>query len=141
MEKFEGIIGNITTNNYPTFTNDEILGEEAGHNKALHVSVKCMNHILARVKVDNSSLLKVMPKAPLAKLSYDGSFMKPSIMVVRAFDRSPGEVIAKISLSTQIYPITFEVTFQIMDITPTYNGLQGRPWRIHCVKLVPSTLH
>lgn len=82
-----------------------------------------------------------MPKAPLAKMSYDGSFMKPSIMVVRAFDRSPGEVIAKISLSTQIYPITFEVTFQIMDITPTYNGLQGRPWRIHCVKLVPSTLH
>ena len=54
MEKFEGIIGNITTNNYPTFTNDEILGEEAGHNKALHVSVKCIENFLCYTILNTS---------------------------------------------------------------------------------------
>ncbi|XP_020221065.1 uncharacterized protein LOC109803801 [Cajanus cajan] len=39
-EKFEGIVGNITANNYLTFTDDEIPEERAGHNRALHISVK-----------------------------------------------------------------------------------------------------
>jgi len=45
LDKFEGIVGNITTNNYLTFTDDEILAEGRGHNKALHVSVKCLDHV------------------------------------------------------------------------------------------------
>lgn len=44
-EKFEGIVGNITTSNHLTFTNDEMHVEGAGHNKALHISVKCRDHI------------------------------------------------------------------------------------------------
>ena len=40
----------------------------------------------------------------------------------------------------QIGPCTFNVEFQVMDISPSYNCLLGRPW-IHIVGAVPSTLH
>lgn len=37
------------------FTNDEILVEEARQNNALHISVKCMNHILEKVLVESDA--------------------------------------------------------------------------------------
>ena len=61
VDKLGSIIGNITTDNYLTFTDDEIPSEGMGHNKALHISVKCKDHIIARVLVDNGSSLNVMP--------------------------------------------------------------------------------
>jgi len=115
-EKFEGIVGNVTASNYLTFTDEEMLAKGAGHNKALHISVKCMDHVLARVLVDNGSSLNVMPKTTLAKLPSDESHMKPSTMVVCAFNRSHREVIGEISLPIQIGFITFEVVFHVMEI-------------------------
>ena len=55
IEKFGGIINNITASNYLTFTEDELPIEGRGHNKALHVSVKCVDHMVAKVLVDNGS--------------------------------------------------------------------------------------
>ena len=86
MEGFEGIVGNITTNNYLTFAKEEIPVEGRGHNRALHVSVKCMEHIMAKVLIDNNSSLNVMPKSTLNKLPFNVSHLKPSSMIVRAFD-------------------------------------------------------
>jgi len=43
VEGFEGIVSNITANNYLTFVEEEILVEGRGHNRALHVSIKCMD--------------------------------------------------------------------------------------------------
>ena len=40
----------------------------------------------------------------------------------------------------QIGPVTFEITFHLMDIIPAYNCLLRRPW-IHSTDMVPSTLH
>jgi len=42
VEGFGGIVNLITTNNYLTFPEEEIPAEGRGHNRALHVSVKCM---------------------------------------------------------------------------------------------------
>ena len=53
VEGFEGIGNNITANNYLTFVEEEISVEGRGHNRALHVSVKCMDHIVAKVLIDN----------------------------------------------------------------------------------------
>ena len=53
MEGFEGIVNNITANTYLTFADEEIPVEGRGHNKALHVSVKCLDHIVAKVLIDN----------------------------------------------------------------------------------------
>ena len=53
--------------------------------------------------------------------------MKPSIMVVRAFNGFRREVIGEINLPIQIGPITFEVVFHVMDIALAYSCLLGRP--------------
>ena len=51
MEGFMGTINNITANNYLTFVDEEISVEGQGHNRALHVSIKCLDHIVAKVQV------------------------------------------------------------------------------------------
>jgi len=88
LDKFERIVSHITANNYLTFTEEEIPSEGRGHNKALHISVKCMNHFISRVLVDNGSSLNVMPKTTLNKLHGEGIHLCPSTMVVRALDGS-----------------------------------------------------
>ena len=46
----------------------------------------------------------------------------------------------EIEIEMQIGPYTFNVEFQVIDISPSYNCLLGRPW-IHIAGAVPSTLH
>ena len=46
----------------------------------------------------------------------------------------------EIKIEMQIGSYTFIVEFQVMDISPSYNCLLGRPW-IHIVGAVPCTLH
>ena len=140
VEGFRGIINNITVNNHLTFADKEMPVEGRGHNKALHVYVKCMDDIVAKVLIDNGSSLNVMPKTTLDKLPFDASYMRPSSMVVRAFDGSRCDVRGEIDLPIQIGPHTCQITFQVMDINPAYSCLQGRPW-IHSVGVVPSTWH
>ena len=92
VEGFGGIINNIAANIYLTFTNEEIPIEGQGHNRALHISVKCLDHIVAKVLIDNDSSLNVVPKATLDKLPFNASHLRPSSMVVRAFDENRQDV-------------------------------------------------
>ncbi|KAA0043107.1 Gag-pro-like protein [Cucumis melo var. makuwa] len=140
VEKFSGIIGNITSSNSIVFTDDEIPPEGLSHTKALHIQVKCKDYVIARVLVDNGSTLNIMPKSTLLKLPVDMSHIKLSTMVVKAFDGSRREVMGDIELPVKIGPCIFNIVFQVMEITPTYSFLLGRPW-IHSVGVVPSTLH
>ena len=48
--------------------------------------------------------------------------------------------LGEIEIEVQIGPCTFNVEFQVMDISPCYNCMLGRPW-IHIARAVPSTLH
>ena len=137
LDQFEGIISHITANDYLTFTEEEIPTERRGHNKALHISVKCMDHVLARVFIDNGSYLNVMTKTTLDKLPCDEAHLRPSTMIVRAFDGSRRQVMGEIELPIKVGPYTFQVTFQVMDILPAYSCLLGCPW-IHTVGVVPS---
>jgi len=140
IEGFGGLVNNITANNYLAFAEEEIPAEGRGHNRALHVLVKCMDHVVPKVLIDNGSSLNVMPKSTLEKLPFNSSHLKPSSMVVRAFDGTRREVRGEIDLPIQIGSHTCQVTFQIMDINPAYNCLLGCPW-IHSVGVAPSTLH
>ena len=116
LDKFEGIVNNITVSDFLTFSDDEIPVEGRGHNKALHVSVKCLDHVIARVLIDNGSFLNVMLKVTLEKLSRDKFPMKPNTMIVRAFDGSKIEVIGEVELPVQVVPCVFQITFPVMDI-------------------------
>jgi len=140
MEDFGGIVNNITANNYLTFADEHIPVEGRGQNRALHVSIKCLDHIVAKMLIDNGSSLNVMPKATLDKLSFNASHLRTSFMVVQAFDSSCRGVRGEIDLPIQIGPHVCQITFQVMDINPSYNCLLGQPW-IHLVGVVPSTLH
>ncbi|XP_028184580.1 uncharacterized protein LOC114371309 [Glycine soja] len=140
VEGLGGIVNNITANNYLTFTDEEILVEGRGHNRALHVSVKCLDHIVAKVLINNGFSLNVMPKATLDKLPFNALHLRLSSMVVRAFDGSRRDVRGEIDLPIQIGPHVYQITFQVMDINPTYSYLLGWPW-IHSVRLVALTLH
>ena len=104
VEGFRGIINNITTNNYLTFTDEEIPVEGRGHNRALHVSVKCLDHIVAKVLIDNGSSLNFMPKDTLDKFPFNASHLRPSSMVVRAFDSSCQDIRGEMNLLIQIGP-------------------------------------
>ncbi|WJX78222.1 hypothetical protein P8452_61468 [Trifolium repens] len=102
--------------------------------------MKCQDNTIARVLVDTGSSLNVMPKSTLVKLSLDGPVLKPSSMIVKAFDGSQREVIGEIELPMVIGPHLFNISFQVMDINPSYSCLLGRPW-IHAAGAVTSTLH
>ena len=99
-----------------------------------------MNHFISRVLIDNGSSLNVMPKTTLNKLPTKGIHLHPSTMVVRAFDGSWREVVGEVELPVQVGPCTFQVVFQVMDISSAYSCLLGRPW-IHTAGVVPLTLH
>ncbi|XP_073224746.1 uncharacterized protein [Cicer arietinum] len=140
VDQFDGVVGNITVDNCLSFSNGELPVEWTRHNKALHISVRCHDHILVRVLIDNGSSLNVMPKSTLLKLFVDEPCLKPIIMVVKAFDGSKRQFVGEIDLSIQIEPHNFGITFQLMDIKSAYNCLLGRLW-IHVAGALTSTIH
>ncbi|MCI67011.1 F-box/kelch-repeat protein, partial [Trifolium medium] len=62
----------------------------------------------------------MMPKTTLLKLTVEGTLMKPSSLVVKAFDGSRRTVVGEVDLPILIGPQLFTITFQVMDINPTY---------------------
>jgi hypothetical protein len=140
IDRFGGIVGNITACNNLSFSDEELPEEGRNHNLALHISMNCQSDALSNVLVDNGSSLNVMPKATLARLSYQGTSMRHSRVVVRAFDGSRRSVMGEVDLPMMIGPHVFQITFQVMDIQAAYSCLVGRPW-IHEAGAVTSTLH
>ncbi|KAI5423838.1 hypothetical protein KIW84_030166 [Lathyrus oleraceus] len=140
IEQFDSIVANITTCNNLSFCDADLPEEGRDHNLALHISMSCKDDAMSNVLVDTGSSLNVLPKSTLAKLSYQGPPMRQSGVVVKAFDGSRKTVIGEVELPVKIRPSDFLITFQVMDIHPSYSCLLGRPW-IHEADAVTSTLH
>nr|KYP43160.1 hypothetical protein KK1_035394 [Cajanus cajan] len=83
------------TNDHLTFTDDEILNGRLNHNKPLHISVKCKEFLIPKVLVDNGSSLNVLPKSTLEKLTIKEARMRPTKMIIQAFDGSRREVMKR----------------------------------------------
>jgi hypothetical protein len=140
VAQFDEVCNNISISRCLGFIDAELPAEGPSHNKALHISMKCQGNTIARVLVDTRSSLNVMPKSTLVKLSLIGPVLKQSNMIVKAFDGSQREVIGEIELPMLIGPHLFNISFQVMDINPSYSCLLGRPWT-HVAGAVTSTLH
>lgn len=140
MNQFEAVVTNISASSGLGFNDDKLPPEGRNHNKALHISIKCMDTVLSRVLVDTVSSLNVLPKNLLSKLPIKGLVMKPSVLIVRAFDGSKQSVVGEVDPPIKIGPHIFFITFYVMDIYPAYICLLGRPW-IHSAGAVTSTLH
>lgn len=125
INQFDDVVANITASSCLGFSNDELSPEGHAHNKALHISVKCQDSLLSRVLMDIGSYINVMPKNILGKLNNIRTSMKASILVVKAFDVSNRMVIGEVDLPIIAGPHTFMVTFQVMDINPSYSCLIG----------------
>ncbi|KAI5434398.1 hypothetical protein KIW84_021296 [Lathyrus oleraceus] len=140
IEQFDSIVANITACNNLSFCDSDLPEEGRDHNLALHISMNCRDDAMSNVLVDTGSSLNVLPKSTLSKLSYQGPPMRQSGVVVKAFDGSRKTVIGEVDLPIKIGPSDFQITFQVMDIHPSYSCLLGRPW-IHEAGAVTSTLH
>lgn len=69
-DQFDGIVGNITTYNVLSFSEEELPPEGRKHNYALYISIRCQEDSLFNILVDLSSSLNVMSKTTLPKLDY-----------------------------------------------------------------------
>lgn len=88
VNQFEVVVANISASNCLGFNDDELSPRGRNHNKVLHISIECVDTVLSRVLVDIGSSLNVLPKNSLSKLTIEGLVMKPSLLIVRAFDGS-----------------------------------------------------
>ncbi len=66
--------------------------------------MKTREKIVAKVLIDNRSTLNVCPMTTLDKLGIDQSSVRPSNMIIRAFDETRREVYREIDLSVKIGP-------------------------------------
>jgi len=128
VANLEHIAGGITAADYISFTDEEIPPGGRGIYKALHITTRCKDHMVAKVLIDNGSALNVMPLSTLTKLPVDHSMMKASQLIVRAFDGTRREVVGEMTIPVIVGPVEFEILFQVMDIAPAYSYLLGRPW-------------
>ena len=95
---------------------------------------------LAHVLVDTGSSLNVLPKKALDRLDCERLTLKLSNIVVRAFDGSKRMVHGEVDIPIKVGTQTFDLTFYVMDILPSYSFLLGQLW-IHNAGVVTSTLH
>ncbi|XP_058783353.1 uncharacterized protein LOC131658035 [Vicia villosa] len=140
VNQFENCVASLTTNNYLGFSDADLTPAGKSHNKALHISIECKGTTLSHVLVDNGSSLNVLPKMVLDRLDSEGMVLKPSNVVVKAFDGTKSTVYGEVELPIRVGSQAFNSLFYVMDIHPAYSCLLGRPW-IHGAGAVTSTLH
>ncbi|XP_058758405.1 uncharacterized protein LOC131631652 [Vicia villosa] len=140
VNQFDGMVANLTVGACLGFSDHELPPQGKAHNKALHISIQCEKAHLSRVLIDTGSSLNMMPKTTLEKIALEGLIVRPSHLVVKAFDGSQSPVFGEVDLPILVVPHTFRINFQVMGIEPAYTCLLGRPW-IHVAGAVTSTLH
>lgn len=127
VNKFKGVVANITAGSYLGFSDNELPPKGRANNKVLHISIEFVDNIMSSVLVDIGSSLNVLPKISLAKLTIEGLMMKPNTLVVKAFNCSRRSITGEVDIPIKIGPYTLYITFYVMDIYFTYNCLLGCP--------------
>ncbi|KAI5401495.1 hypothetical protein KIW84_066099 [Lathyrus oleraceus] len=88
VNQLESVVSNVHTSHALGFTDYDLTSEGRIHNKALHITMECKGTVLSHVLVDTGSSLNVLPKKALTKLDCVDATLRPSNLVVRAFDGS-----------------------------------------------------
>ncbi|XP_075087786.1 uncharacterized protein LOC142169778 [Nicotiana tabacum] len=140
VNQLEKMVERFFEVNRITFSDDDLPEEGAGHNRALHLMVKCEGHYVKGVMIDGGSSVDVCPLSTLQQLNIDTNRIRISNVSIRAFDGSKRDTIGEIELTMTIGPVDFNIVFQVLDMETSYNFLLGRPW-IHMARAVPSILH
>ena len=138
----KGLIHMLTTGRASciVFSEDDLPSESSDHTRPLHISVGCLGRRVPSVLLDNGSALNVCPLATAIALGYGPTNFEPSTQTVRAYDNTYRKVMGTLTLELMIGPVVFQVMFQILRISISFNLLLGRPW-IHSAGTIPSSLH
>ncbi|XP_052484869.1 uncharacterized protein LOC105795909 [Gossypium raimondii] len=108
INKLDRLVGNISADNFISFSDDEIPSEGMGSTRALHITARCKGCILPGVLVDNGSAFNVLPLSTLNRLPVDSSHMKSCQNVVQAFDGTERGVMGRIDIPLLIGPTVYE---------------------------------
>ena len=108
---FKGMVSLVLATSQVSFLDDELPLEGRDHTLAMHIVIKCEDMIVARVFINNGSILNVYPMATLERLKVDMSLIKPSTMIIRAFDGKHREVQGEIKPMIEIGSRSFMVNF------------------------------
>ena len=118
-DQFQECVASLIADNGLGFSDADLTIKGRKHNDALHVLVECRGTTLAHVLVDTGSSLNVFPKKVLDKLDCEGLTLKPSHIIVRAFDGSKRMVHEEVDIPIKVGTETFHSTFYVMDIHPS----------------------
>ena len=130
----------VLVTNQISFTDDELPSKGRDHTLPMHIIVKCEDMIIAKVLIDNGLALNVCPMSILERLNVDTSLIRPTTMIIRAFDGTLREVQGEIELAIGVGPMFFTVNFKSSRWIPPYNMLLMRPW-LHVASAIASTFH
>ncbi|KAJ8539408.1 hypothetical protein K7X08_013660 [Anisodus acutangulus] len=139
-EKLSALVGQILEVHKVFFHDKELPPEGLGHNKALNITVKCMNKFISKVLIDGGSAVNICPMATLRALGISIGKIRESHVRVKGFDGAQRSVMREMDLTLQVGLVEFVMEFQVLDISTDYNLLMGRPL-IHMAGAVHSTLH
>ncbi|XP_050229125.1 uncharacterized protein LOC126678268 [Mercurialis annua] len=90
--------------------------------------------------VDDGSVINVCTALILPRLGLTPATLKPSELVIRAYDETKRGVEGTFKALVKTGPIEAWVELVVLDIPVTFSLLLGRPW-FHELGGVPSTLH
>ena len=125
VKQFDGVVANLTSGSHSGFNESEFHPQGKAHNKALHISIQIGITSLSRVLTDTRSSLNILPKASLMKLTLDGFVIRPSSTIIKSFDGSQSRLFREVDLLVKLGLHMFYITFQVMDIEPSYTCLLG----------------
>ena len=122
------------------FTDNDLPLEGRDHHKALFIKVEVKGKLTCCVMVDNGSAINVCPLKILPKLGLTEADLKPSKVVIKAYDDTKRPIVGTFRTLIKIGPIEEWVNLYVIDIPFTFTILLGRPW-FHLLGGVPSTVH
>ncbi|XP_050908951.1 uncharacterized protein LOC127122698 [Lathyrus oleraceus] len=104
VNQLETVVSNVNASHGLGFIDLDLTVDGCNHNNALHILMECKGALLSHVLVDTGSSLNVLPKKALAKLDCEGLTLRPTYLVVRAFDGSKRVVFGEVELPVKIGP-------------------------------------
>ena len=122
------------------FIDEDLPLEGRDHHKALFIKVEVKGKLTCCVMVDNGSAINVCPLKILPKLGLTEDELKPSEVVIKAYDDTKRPVAGTFRALVKTGPIEEWVNLHVIDIPVTFAILLGRPW-FHPLGGVPSIVH
>lgn len=123
-----------------SFNCNELPIDGVGHNRALHLTIKCEGHYVKIIMVDGGSRVDIFPLSTLQRLKINTDQIQYTIVYVNIFNKINRDNTGEIVLVPNSGSVNFQVAFLVLDMETSYNFLLKRTW-IHNARSIPSTFY